>query len=178
MLTIVILNLFTHARIDRQRQMKDYLKATLTGIACAFCITSTAAMSQELQLAQSSRLFGGDPSSSMQIDINPGHEINTINTTSGRQIPVAILGSPTLDVVSINPRTIRLEGVGVMLVGKSDKSLCKQADINADGHIDLICGVRTTGFRVNPGSYTIRLRAETYDKRVLRGEDQLQIIRQ
>ena len=178
MLTITILFGFTQAFTDRHRQMKDYLYAALTGIACAFCITSTAAVSQDMQIAQSSRLFGGDPSSSMQIDINPDSEVNTINTTSGRQIPIAILGSPTLDVISINPRTIRLEGVGVMLVGKSDKSLCKQADINADGHIDLICGVRTTGFRVNPGSYTIRLRAETYDKRLLRGEDQLQIIRQ
>lgn len=141
-------------------------------------MATTAALSQDLQLAQSSRLFGGDPSSSMQIDIIPENDVNTINTHSSRQIPVAILGSPTLDVISINPRTIRLEGVGVMLVGKSDKSLCKQVDINADGYLDLVCGVRTTGFRVNPGSYTIRLRAETYDKAILRGEDQLRIIRQ
>lgn len=158
--------------------MRDYLHTALVGIACAGFMASTAALSQEQQLAQSSRLFGGDPTSSMQIDIKPDSEINTINTTSSRQIPVAILGSPTLDVVSINPRTIRLEGVGVMLVGKSDKSLCKQVDINADGYLDLLCEVRTTGFRVNPGSYTIRLRAETYDKGVLRGEDQLKIIQQ
>jgi acetoin utilization deacetylase AcuC-like enzyme len=31
--------------------------------------------------------------------------------------------------------------------------------------------VRTTGFRVDEGVYTIRLKAETYDKSVLRGED-------
>ncbi|TNF89651.1 MAG: hypothetical protein JSU67_14740 [Gammaproteobacteria bacterium] len=112
----------------------------------------------------------------MQIDIKPESEINTITTNAGRVIPVAILGSPTLDVVSINPRTIRLEGIDVMLVGKSDKSLCKQVDINNDGHLDLLCDVRTTGFRVNPGTYTFRLKAETYDKTILRGEDQLRII--
>ena len=157
--------------------MKTALKAGLVGLAWAGIMSSPLA-SPNLQLAQSSRLFGGDPSSTMQIDIKPESDANTINTSSARIIPVAILGSATLDVISINPRTIRLEGVGVMLVGKSDKSLCKKIDLNSDGHLDLLCDVRTTGFRVNPGSYTIRLKAETYDKAVLRGEDQLRIIRQ
>lgn len=86
------------------------------------------------------------------------------------------MGSPALEVVSINPRTISLEGVDLMLIGKSDKSLCKQIDIDADGHTDLVCDVRTTGFRVKPGSYTIRLKAETYDKTSLRGTDYLRIV--
>lgn len=157
--------------------MKTGLIAGLLGLA-GFGTMSSPMASQDLQLAQSSRLFGGDPSLSMKIDIKPDTEINTINTSAARVIPVAILGSATLDVVSINPRTIRLEGVGVLLVGKSDQSLCKQVDIDSDGHLDLLCDVRTTGFRVNPGSYTIRLKAETYDKAVLRGEDQLRVIRQ
>lgn len=163
--------------MNPQRHKKTGLIAALIGLASA-CIMSMPVASQNLQLAQSSRLFGGDPSSSMQIDIKPDSEVNTINTSSARVIPVAILGSDALDVVSVNPRTIRLEGVDVMLVGKSDKSLCKQVDVNTDGHLDLLCDVRTTGFRVNPGSYTIRLKAETYDKAVLRGEDQLRIVRQ
>ena len=156
--------------------MKAQLKAGLIFFVWTCCNVSTSVASEDSQIAQSSRLFGGDPSSSMQIDIKPESEINTITTNAGREIPVAILGSPTLDVVSINPRTIRLEGIDVMLVGKSDKSLCKQVDINGDGHLDLLCDVRTTGFRVNPGTYTLRLKAETYDKTILRGEDQLRII--
>ncbi len=158
--------------------MKLHFGIGLIGLAWVCCQLPVYAASQDLQIAQSSRLFGGDPSSSMQIDIAPESEVNTISTRAGRVIPVAILGSPSLDVVSINPRTITLEGVDVMLVGKSDKSLCKQVDINGDGHLDLLCDVRTTGFRVNPGTFVFRLKAETYDKTSLRGEDHLRIIQQ
>ncbi len=156
--------------------MKTQVKAGLTALALACCHASSSVASPGLLLAQSSSLFGADPSSSMQIDIQPETETNIIKRNSGRVIPVAIMGSPSLDVVSINPRTITLKGVDVMLVGKSDKSLCKQVDINADGHADLLCDVRTTGFRVNEGSYTIRLKAETYDKTSLRGTDHLRIV--
>jgi len=156
--------------------MKIQVKAGLICLAWVCCNAPSAIASQDLQLAQSSNLFGGDPSSSMQIDVIPEAETNIIVRNSGRVIPVAIMGSPSLDVVSINPRTITLEGVDVMLVGKSDKSLCKQVDINADGHLDLLCDVRTTGFRVKEGSYTIQLKAKTYDKTALRGTDQLRVV--
>ncbi|CAD7850256.1 MAG: hypothetical protein [Olavius algarvensis Gamma 3 endosymbiont] len=148
----------------------------LIGLVLAQCTAASSAASTDLQLAQSSRLFGADPTSSMRIDIKPDTETNIIKRNSGRVIPVAIMGSPALEVVSINPRTISLEGVDLMLIGKSDKSLCKQIDIDADGHTDLVCDVRTTGFRVKPGSYTIRLKAETYDKTSLRGTDYLRIV--
>ena len=160
-----------------KQQVRRITGLSIAAIALALACGSVSA-ARDLQLAQSGRLFGGDPSSPMQIDIKPDSEVNTISTNSARVIPVAIMGSAVLDVISINPRTIRLEGVDVMLVGKSDKSLCKKVDLDADGHLDLLCDVRTTGFRVNPGSYTIRLKAETYDKTVLHGEDQLRIIRQ
>ena len=155
--------------------MKTQLQAILIGYLC--CASGAIAASEDLLLAQASQLFGGDPSSSMQIDILPNAEVNIIGRNAGREIPVAILGSSTLDVVEINPRTIRLEGVDVRLVGKSDKSLCRKVDLNDDGHLDLLCDVRTTGFRVKDGSYTILLKAETYDKTSLRGSDQLRIIR-
>jgi hypothetical protein len=130
-------------------------------LAACYCMPGLSA-SPGVEVAQASGLFGGDESASMQIDIMPDSEENVL---SG------------LDVNAINPRTIRLEGVGVMLVGKSDKSLCRQLDLNADGYIDLLCDVRTTGFRVDEGDYTIRIKAETYDKSVLRGEDKLKIVR-
>ncbi len=146
-------------------------------MTAAICVLLACLASPIASVAQTSSLFGGQESVSMQIDIMPGVEENTIKTRSGRVIPVAILGSEALDVNSINPRTITLEGVDVMLVGKSDKSLCRQTDINDDGYLDLLCDVRTTGFRVGEGRYTIVLEAETYDKASLRGEDQLSIVR-
>ncbi len=130
-----------------------------------------------LLLAQSSRLFGGEPESSMQVDLVPGSADNTVNPSQGRSIIVAVLGSKRLDVGDINPRTLRLKGADVLLVGKSDKSLCRQQDINGDGLLDLVCEMRTTGFRVEEGEYRILIEAETYDKASLKGEDRLRVVR-
>ncbi len=157
--------------------MKNHLRVLLIGfLVGGYCMPGLSA-SPGVELAQASGLFGGDESASMQIDIMPDSEENILTTRSGRVIPLAIMGSARLDVNAINPRTIRLEGEGVMLVGKSDKSLCRQLDLDADDYIDLLCDVRTTGFRVDEGVYTIRVKAETYDKSVLRGEDRLKIVR-
>lgn len=133
-------------------------------------------VSPALLNAQSGNLFGGDASASMQVDILPDAEENVIDRNFGRSIPVAFMGSDSLDVNSINPRTITFRGVDLLLVGKSDKSWCKLVDLNADGHLDLLCDVRTTGFRVDAGTYTIELQAESYDKNRLRGEDTLKIV--
>jgi hypothetical protein len=155
--------------------MKIRLQAILACCLSCFVWASGSSAAAE-QLAQASGLFGGDESSSMQIDLKPGDEENVMTARSGRVIPVGLMGSASLDVDSINPRTIRLQGVGVMLVGKSDKSLCRKTDLNADGHLDLLCDVRTTGFRVGEGVYTIVIKAETYNKAYLRGEDKLKIV--
>lgn len=151
--------------------MKRALKNVLILIAGLCCLAS-----QSLLFAQSSSLFGGDASSSMQVDILPDSEDNAITRNSGRSLPVAILGTASFDVNSINPRTITFRGVDVMLVGKTDKSWCKIVDLNDDGFPDLLCEVRTTGFRVDAATYTIELQAETYDKTRLRGQDKLKII--
>ena len=151
--------------------MKTTLKTVLILVAGA----SGLALPAQL-IAQSSSLFGGDASASMQVDILPEAEENLITRNFGRSIPVAFMGSDSLDVNSINPRTITFRGVDVLLVGKSDKSWCKLIDLNADGHLDLLCDVRTTGFRVDAGTYTIEVKAETYDKNRLRGEDTLKIV--
>ena len=151
--------------------MKTTLKTVLI-----FVVGVSSLASPVLLLAQSGDLFVGDPSSTMQIDILPGLEENVITRNFGRSIPVAFLGSASLDVNSINPRTITFRGVDVLLVGKSDKSWCKLIDLNADGHPDLLCDVRTTGFRVDAATYTIEVQAETYNKNRLRGEDTLKIV--
>jgi hypothetical protein len=128
-------------------------------------------------IAQSSNLLGGYGPTAMTIDIKPGDAKNIVRASSGRVIPVAILGSGDLNVTAINPRTIRLNGVDVMLVGKSDKSLCHQTDINDDGYEDLVCDVRTTGFKVSEGEYKIILKASTYNGESLAGEDRIKIVR-
>ena len=127
--------------------------------------------------AQASKLFGEQGPTTMTIDIKPGSPENIVRAGAKRVIPVAILGSSDLDVIGINPRTIRLNGVDIMLVGKSDKSLCHQADINDDSYEDLVCDVRTTGYKIVEGEYTIILKAGTYNGESLRGEDRIRIVR-
>ena len=127
-------------------------------------------------IAQSSKLFGGHGTNALAIDIKPGDPENIVRASSGRVIPVAIFGSSDLNVTSINPRTIRLNGVDVALVGKSDNSLCRQTDINDDGHEDLVCDVHTTGFKVGEGEFRIILKAATYHGESLKGEDQIKIV--
>jgi len=128
-------------------------------------------------IARASNLFGGHEPNAMTIDIIPADPENIVRANSGRVIPVAILGSGDLDVTAINPRTIRLNGVDVMLVGKSDKSLCRQADVNDDGYEDLLCDVRTTGFKVGEGEFRIILKASTYNGESLTGEDRIKVVR-
>jgi len=110
------------------------------------------------------------------IDIKPGSPENTINISSSGVIPVAILGSATLDVTTINPDTIALAGASVMMVGKSDKYLCNQHDINADTYNDLVCNVYTAGFMIEEGETSATLDAETFDGELLRGEDLVRIV--
>lgn len=126
--------------------------------------------------AQASKLFGEQGPTTMTIDIKPGSPENIVRAGAKRVIPVAILGSSDLDVIAINPRTIRLNGVDIMLVGKSDKSLCHQADINDDSYEDLVCDVRTTGYKIVEGEYTIIIKAGTYNGESLRGEDRIKIV--
>lgn len=127
--------------------------------------------------AQASNLFGGHGSATMTIDIKPDDAKNIVRASSGRVIPVAIFGSSELDVIAINPRSIRLNAVDVMLVGKSDKSLCRQIDINDDSYEDLVCDVHTTGFKVGEGEFRIILKATTYHGESLKGEDRIRIVR-
>ena len=169
----------------RYRQMAVRIFVTLlwawAGVANA---AATGVSSPDLEqsgghftlTARESNLFGGHGPTVMAIDINPGDSENIVRASSGRVIPVAIYGSRDLDVTAINPRTIRLNGVDVMLVGKSDKSLCRQVDINDDGYEDLVCDVRTTGFKVGEGEFKIILKAATYNGESLRGEDRIKIV--
>ena len=159
---IVVVNIETRNNIVRCRQMVVRIAVTILWLWAGICYGDG--------------LYGDREPSSISIDIKPGDPENIIRTSSGRVISAAIFGSSDLDIISINPRTIRLNGVDVMLVGKSDKSLCRSEDINDDNFADLVCDVRTTGFRVGEGEYKVILRAATYNGESLKGEDRIRIV--
>lgn len=110
------------------------------------------------------------------IDIKPGSDTNSINLSSAGVIPVAILSSDTFDATMVDPNTVTLAGASVMVVGKSDRYLCSEEDINEDGLIDLVCKVYTAFFMIETGETMAVLEAETYDGTQIRGEDSISIV--
>jgi len=114
----------------------------------------------------------------VQIDIKPGSDPNSINCSSKGVIPVAILGSDTVDVTLIDPFSVNLNGAGVKVVGSKDlKPLCHQEYVNGDGYLDLVCQVYTVDFIVEPGDDTATLTATTYDgTQAFIGSDSINIV--
>ena len=80
----------------------------------------------------------------VQIDIKPGSDPNSFNNNGNGVIPVAILGSMDFDVMNIDPGTVELEGVGVRVVGKSNKLLAHNEDVNGDSHKDLVVQIEVS----------------------------------
>ena len=74
-----------------------------------------------------------DPTVQVDIDAKPGTEPDC-----GGAVPVAILGSDTLDVTQIDPTTLSYEGLDVRQ--RNNGSLfCRVKDVNSDGYDDFLC---------------------------------------
>jgi len=99
-------------------------------------------------------IAGDSPDLIADLDIKPSSYPNPLglvsvahgNGRSGGILPVAILGSHLFDVNSIDPKTIRLEGVAPVRhsfedvsrpVADEDSSMCPCARHGVDGHADL-----------------------------------------
>ena len=106
----------------------------------------------------------------MTIDLLPGNPDNSIDLGSQRVVSIAIMGSADFDINDLNPRTLKLRSVSQNLAGKSDKSLCRQIDMNEDGHMDLLCDIKIIGFRIQPGDIPVLINAGTYQRQSLSAE--------
>ena len=97
----------------------------------------------------------GEPSIEFFVDIKPGSCVNPLNPKSKGVLPVAILGTHGLDVMMIDPSTIRLSRDGVegevapIRVGYEDVATPLQCELPAssdslgDGAMDLILKFKT-----------------------------------
>jgi hypothetical protein len=140
------------------------LIGAITALTVSLLLTTNAG-------AASSELLTTAPvPGSMIIDLIPGNPDNSIDLGRQRVVSIAILGSASFDINDLNPRTLKLRAVSQNLVGKSDKSLCRQLDINEDSYMDLLCDFKIIGFKIQPGDIPVVINAGTYQRQSLSAE--------
>lgn len=115
------------------------------------------------------------PPISVNVDIKPGSDNNSINLGSDGVVPVAILGSADFDVSTIDPSTVTLSGASLKLKGKSGNA-GSLTDVNGDGYMDLVVQVYTDELDLVAGSTEATVSGETYDGLSVVGEDSVTIV--
>jgi alpha-tubulin suppressor-like RCC1 family protein len=109
------------------------------------------------------------------IDIKPGTFPNTINLGSNGTVPVAILGSSTFSVATINPATVTLGDSKVRVKGKGGFQY-SIADINGDGDLDMLVHIETQGIKLSLEDVRVMLTGSTITGRDFIGYDSVRII--
>lgn len=111
----------------------------------------------------------------VQIDIMPGGNPNTINLRLRGTLPVAILSQNGFDATSVDPATIKLAGAAVAMRGNGTP-MASLEDVNDDGSLDLIVHVRREQIQLSPGDTVAVLEGKTYDGLVISGSDSVKVV--
>jgi hypothetical protein len=116
----------------------------------------------------------------VDVDIKPGSDPNSINLCSGGAVPVAILGSDTFFVSDVKTDdTLRFAEAAVKVVGRKDPhTLCSYQDVNDDWIDDLVCHFVTTDIAALDGeSSTATVHGELLDGTPIEGTDSVNIVK-
>lgn len=127
------------------------------------------------------------------VDIRPGSCPNPLNRRARGVLPLAIAGTPGFDVASIDPTTIRLEGISPTrssredvatpfepFVGRTDRLDCTEE--GSDGQIDLSLKFENQAVVGAVGSVSrgdvlvLKLTGQLVDGRPIRGEDVVVVV--
>jgi hypothetical protein len=111
----------------------------------------------------------------VDIDIKPCSDPNSINLDSKGVVPVAILGSADFDASTVDPETVELAGAPAQEKGKSGK-YGSLDDVNGDGYLDLVIHVRTADLELNPGDTVAVLTGNLYDSTPILGSDSVRTV--
>jgi len=136
----------------------------------------------------------GNVTKDVPVDIKPGGCPNPLNVASKGVLPFAILGTKDVDVKSIDPKTVTLQGVAPLrwsledvatpyepFVGKTDPYQCNT--LGPDGYPDLVFKFDTQKVAsalgdVDAGqAHILKLSGQLYDGTDIKGEDFVIIIR-
>ena len=129
----------------------------------------------------------------VNIDIHPGSFPNSINSCSKGAIPIAILGSASLDVTDIDPDTLAFAGAGIKMVGKTGRLLCSVEDVSGpppgpggaddpsgvpDGFSDLVCHFVTVDLAaISPGDTSASVQGAFLSGGAFVGTDSINIVK-
>lgn len=99
------------------------------------------------------------PETDVDIDIKPGSDPNSINTDRNGVIAVAILGSASFDVQTVDETTVEF--------GPNGAAPCKRnaalEDANADGFVDMVFHFRVAETGIASGDVSATLTGELLD---------------
>jgi hypothetical protein len=112
----------------------------------------------------------------VSIDIRPGNDINPLNPDSNGNIPVAILGTDTFDVTTVDPATILLAEAGVKERGKNGDLMSFFRDVNKDGLTDLLVHIDAEGLVLDDDDIEAFLTGNTFDGTPISGSDAIRIV--
>lgn len=115
------------------------------------------------------------PFQTVMVDIIPESTVNTFNIQSKGMVPVAILGSPELNVSQIDPASIKLAGLGPVRQSISD--------LQGDGFPDTLLHFRgqdiaglLTGGVTNGAVVELELSGTLLDGTAIRGSDSVTVV--
>lgn len=118
----------------------------------------------------------------VEIDIKPGNSANSINVRDQGLLPVAVLSDVAFDAHDIDPRTVRLGGVGLATRGPAStlKLAYSYEDINDDGDLDLVVFFRVQDLvaanALTTSTTQLTLTANTYSGIPLEGSDSVSVV--
>ena len=118
-------------------------------------------------------LLSVEPFIQVEIDIRPGSDVNPINLKSNGVIPVAILGSDTFDVMTVDVTTLEF---GPGHASPAHETLHPYEDVNEDGILDLVAHFRTQGTGITADDTNAYLTGALLDGNFFEGGDVLHIV--
>jgi len=127
-------------------------------------------------IARLSTIVGLIPLSlSVEIDIKPGSDTNSINLGSRGTVPVAILSRTDFDPAMVDPKTVILAGAPTVLK-KDGKPMASFEDVNRDGLLDLVVHVSTQDLKLGKTDTEATLDGLTYGGIRIKGKDSVKIV--
>ncbi len=109
------------------------------------------------------------------IDIKPGSDPNCFHINGHGVVPVAILGSETLDVLDVDAASLLFEGL-VVRVRSNKGPLCSIEDTNGDSFSDLVCQFEDDPEAWTAGDATASLTGQLFDGTPIEGSDSICIV--